>query len=104
MILKIFNKLKDKWGIHSNWQLGAILLVFTLAGPTVVFIKAWYFGILGFDENTRVITKTIAYLLFIFPAYQALLLAYGFLFGQFKFFWEKEKALARTIWKMGRNH
>ena len=95
--LRVFNRLKTTWGIESYWHLFAILLVFTLAGPTVVFIRGWYFDLLSFDENTPKITKTIAYLLFIFPAYQILLLFYGFLLGQFNFFWEKEKALIRLI-------
>jgi hypothetical protein len=102
VFLKIFKQLKDKWGIDSNLQAVAILTVFTLAGPTVVLIKAWYYNLLGFDEATSTATKTIAYLLFIFPAYQVLLLLYGFLLGQFRFFWEKEKALARTIWRLRR--
>ena len=61
-------------GINSNLQILAILAVFTLAGPTVVFIRGWYFNLLGFDDTTPVAVKTIAYLLFIFPAYQVLLL------------------------------
>jgi len=101
VIVKIFNQLKAKWGIESNLQIIAILVVFTLAGPSVVFIKSWYFNLLGFDDSTSMTTKTIAYLLFIFPAYQILLLLYGFLLGQFRFFWEKEKALARMIWRFG---
>jgi len=44
---KIFNQLKAKWGIDSNLQVVAIFMVFTLAGPTVVLMKAWYFSILG---------------------------------------------------------
>ena len=101
MIVKVFNQLKARWGINSNLQILAILAVFTLAGPTVVFIRGWYFNLLGFDDTTPVAVKTIAYLLFIFPAYQVLLLLFGFLFGQFRFFWEKQIALARMIWRFG---
>jgi hypothetical protein len=97
VFLKVVNKLKVRWGIQSNWQILAIIIVFTLAGPTVVYIKGWYFHLLSFDENTPILIKTIAYLLFIFPAYQCLLLVYGFILGQFRFFWEKEKALIRMI-------
>jgi hypothetical protein len=35
----------------------------------------------------------VLYLLVIFPLYQVLLLVYGALFGQFRFFWKKEKQL-----------
>jgi hypothetical protein len=35
--------------------------------------------------------------LFVFPAYQILILVYGFLLGQFDFFWQKEKKLLQRI-------
>jgi len=95
----LFERLKIKWGIESNWQIIVIMVAFALAGSSVVFVRKAYFQILGFDEETPFWLKTIAYLLFIFPAYQLLLLAYGTLLGQFRFFWDKEKALLRTIIK-----
>jgi hypothetical protein len=39
-------------------------------------------------------------LLLIFPIYQVLLVANGFLFGQFTFFWNFEKKLLRSL-KLG---
>jgi len=39
-------------------------------------------------------------LLLIFPIYQVLLVAIGFLFGQFKFFWAFEKKMLRSM-KLG---
>ena len=89
LMIKIFNKLKLKWGITSDWQVVTILIAFSLAGPTVIFIKGWYFDLLAFNDQTPTFVKTIAYLVFIFPAYQVILLIYGFLLGQFRFFWEK---------------
>lgn len=90
-------RLKNKWGLSSMWQVVLVLLTFSLAGSSVVFLKQWYFGALGFDEQTAFWLKAIAYLLFIFPTYQVLILAYGTLLGQFHFFWEKEKRLVRVI-------
>ncbi len=101
-MIKFFNKLKLKWGITSDWQVLTILIAFSLAGPTVIFIKGWYFDLLAFNDQTPTFIKTIAYLVFIFPAYQVILLIYGFLLGQFQFFWEKEKALVRAISRIGR--
>jgi hypothetical protein len=37
------------------------------------------------------------YLILVLPLYQIFLLIYGFIFGQFKFFWEKEKLIFRRI-------
>ena len=93
-------KLKIKWGLESIFQVIIILLVFSVTGTTVVFLRETLFGWLGFDENTDLWIKTIAYILFMLPAYQTLLLFYGSLFGQFEFFWNKEKKLFRFIKKL----
>lgn len=91
------HKLKTKWQLESMLQVLAVLAVFTLTGSTVVYIRKFLFASLGFDEATPFWLKTITYLLFVFPAYQLMLLGYGFLLGQFRFFWEKEKKLARRM-------
>jgi hypothetical protein len=93
----VLSKLQAKWGLDSLVQVIAVLIVFSLAGSSVVFLRKTFFGFLGFDENTSMWIKTIAYILFVFPAYQVLLLTYGFILGQFSFFWEKEKKMARWV-------
>lgn len=93
-------KLKIKWGLESIFQVIIVLLVFSVTGTTVVFLRKTFFGWLGFDENTELWLKTVTYILFMLPAYQALLLFYGSLFGQFEFFWNKEKKLYYAIKKL----
>ncbi len=96
--MKLFlNNLKTKWKINSNWQLLLIFLVFSLAGFSVVKFRRLFFMLVGIEDDTALWIKTITYMLFIFPAYQLLLLLYGFLLGQFSFFWEKEKKLFKSI-------
>lgn len=90
-------RLQEKWGLGSLFQVIAVLIVFSLAGSSVVFLRKTFFGFLGFDEHTSMWVKTLTYILFVFPAYQALLLAYGFIFGQFSFFWEKEKKMGKWV-------
>lgn len=90
-------KLKSKWGLESSFQVVAVLLVFTFAGSSVVFLRKNFFSLLGFNEQTPLLLKTITYILFVFPAYQLLLLIYGFVLGQFNFFWEKEKKMVKWI-------
>ncbi|MEM8966111.1 MAG: DUF6787 family protein [Bacteroidota bacterium] len=90
-------KLQHKWNLDSIGQVILVLIVFSLTGSTVVMLRKFFFGLIGFDEFTPFWIKTITYLLFVMPAYQLLLLAYGFLLGQFSFFWEKEKKMARAI-------
>lgn len=91
------NRLQEKWALESAWQVIAVLITFSLAGSSVVFFRKQLFWLLGYNQDTAMWVKTVTYILFIFPMYQALLLAYGFLLGQFSFFWEKEKKMARWI-------
>jgi hypothetical protein len=93
----VWKKLKLKWGLESDFHVFIILVVFAATGTTVVAIKGLFFQMLGFESEGSNLVKTILYLIFIFPAYQALLLLYGFLFGQFTFFWNKEKMLAQRV-------
>jgi hypothetical protein len=92
-------KLKRKWGLKSLWQVIMILIVFSLTGMTVVLARPVIFSWFGFGEQTPFWIKTVTYILLIFPLYQVLILVYGTLFGQFAFFWEKEKKLFRAISK-----
>jgi len=89
-------KLKAKWGLKSLLQVVLILIVFALTGSSVLFLKPVVFKIIGFEHLTGW-KGTVLYILLIFPMYQVLLLCYGFIFGQFDFFWEKEKKLVSLI-------
>lgn len=93
----VLGRLQEKWGLESLFQVVAVLVVFSLAGSSVVFLRKSFFGLLGYDEHTSMVLKTVTYILFVFPAYQCLLLAYGFCLGQFSFFWEKEKKMGRWL-------
>jgi len=90
-------KLKGKWGLKNLFQVVMVLIVFSLTGMTVVWIRPVIFSWFGFDDETLFITKTITYILLIFPMYQILILVYGTLLGQFAFFWDKEKKLFNAI-------
>ncbi len=92
-------RMKEKWGLKSLWQVVVILIVFAATGFTVVFIRPLIFQALGIQDASGWL-KTVSYLVLVFPLYQVLLLGYGFLFGQFQFFWEKEKKLAKGILKL----
>ncbi|WP_338392801.1 DUF6787 family protein [Fulvitalea axinellae] len=94
------NKMKKRWGVESTWSVIAILIVFSLTGMTVVRLRKVLFGVIGFDDATPFWIKTVTYILCVFPMYQGLILVYGFIFGQFAFFWEKEKKLGRLFVKL----
>jgi hypothetical protein len=92
-------KLKTKWGLKSLFQVVLILIVFALTGSSVLFLKPLVFKLIGFEHLTGW-KGTVLYLLLIFPMYQVLLLCYGFIFGQFDFFWAKEKKLVSLIGRL----
>ncbi|HMP72753.1 MAG TPA: hypothetical protein PKE55_05760 [Kiritimatiellia bacterium] len=90
-------RLKQKWGIDSTRRVIAILIAFSLAGLSVVQCRTFIFALFRFDHETPFALKTITYLLLLFPLYQILLLGFGTILGEFRFFWEKEKAMARWL-------
>jgi len=72
-------------------------VVFALTGFTILFIKKPIFDFLGINMEKGGFWKTVLYLLLVLPLYQIILLLWGFLLGQFGFFWEKEKQFLRRI-------
>ena len=96
---KDMKKLKERWGIDTNFEVVVILLVFALTGSSSVKIARPLLESIGF---TRAIFPengifTFLYwttrILIIFPIYQLLLVLFGWLFVQFKFFWNFEKKM-----------
>ncbi len=93
----MIKKLKTKWGINSNWDVIAILIVFSISGSSIMFVKPLWYKIFGVTEVTPTWQIVIIWVVMVFPTYQIFLLIYGFLFGQFKFFWAKEKKMAQAV-------
>ena len=94
-------KLKKKWAIESNWQLFVILLVFSVTGYSSLFIAKPILEFIGLtQEGTNPWIYRPLRLILIFPFYQILIVSYGWLFGQFEFFWNFEKKLLRRM-KLG---
>ena len=85
-----------KWSLDNARQVLVILLVFALTGTTVLVIKKPLTNWL-YPEGNYSALFTVIYLIFILPVYNILLLFYGFIFGQFRFFWKYEKRFFRKI-------
>jgi len=86
----MFEKLKSRWNLKNTWQVIIVLIVFALTGTTVLLIKKPLFALWFPDGEIPVIFSIIYYIL-ILPIYNMFLLFYGFIFGQFSFFWNFEK-------------
>lgn len=93
-------KLQVRWGVHTVWQVIVILIVFALTGFTAMYIKKPIFAWIGINSDTPWWQRTLVWLVTVLPAYQVLLLFYGFLLGQFTFFWTFEKRMFDRIGKL----
>lgn len=94
---KLFEKLKERWGLDSFWHVVLILFIFSITGMTALYVRQFFFNLLGISSNTPIIVKAVAWLLIVFPSYQALFLIYGFVLGQFDFVWRFEKKSLKRI-------
>ena len=92
------DKLKDRWKLGSPFQVVVVLVVFACTGFTVLFIKKPILHFLAGTGGDTMLASILYYLL-ILPLYNVILLAYGFLFGQFNFFWEFEKRFFNRIFR-----
>lgn len=95
--------LKDKWGIESNWQFIVILWVFAITGSSSVYVAKPFLDLIGLSRDSFADNWWSGWfywslrLLLIFPFYQVLLLLFGWLFGQFAFFWRFEKKMLQRM-------
>ncbi|HXA00878.1 MAG TPA: DUF6787 family protein [Cytophagaceae bacterium] len=89
----IFEKLKQRWGIASYWQMAVIFIVFGITGSSSVKIAGPVLELLGIDNSMSGWIFWPLRTLLIFPVYQVLLVFFGWLFGQFDFFWAFEKKM-----------
>ena len=97
LIAKMGN-LKQRWGITNNFQLVIIFIVFALTGSTSAYLSKPVLAWMGITKDTFSLWIYYPlYIILIFPIYQVLLLSYGFIFGQFKFFWWFEKKMLRSL-------
>ncbi len=93
-------RLKERWNITSNVQLGVIFLVFAITGSAAAYLSKPLCDLLGITKDHLGIFFLPFRLIIIFPIYQLLLVLNGFIFGQFAFFWDFEKKMLRRI-KLG---
>ena len=90
--------LKKRWGITSNYQLVIIFIVFAINGSLSARISGFamnYFGIN--NENTHLIFYYLLLILLVLPLYPFLLMLFGYLFGQSKFFFPFSKKMLKGM-------
>lgn len=91
-------KLKQRWGIHSNFQVAIIFIVFAINGSLALYITDPITSFLGiYRETTAPIIYWPVRILAIFVVYQITLVIIGSIFGQKKFFWNMEKKILQKL-------
>lgn len=90
-------RLKERWGLTSNWQLAIIFVVFAITGSASAYLSRPFCEWLGITKEDLGHWFTPIRLLLIFPIYQVLLVTIGFIFGQFQFFWNFEKKMLKSM-------
>ena len=97
--MPIVERMRRRWGV-GPLGVAAILAAFALAGMTTVWLRAPIMEFLLPSTSPGWLQWAI-YLVIMLPVYQALLLGYGTLLGQFDFFWSKLRAVGRLIGRSG---
>lgn len=88
-------KFRERWNIRSNWQIVVIVIVFAVTGSSAAYLSKPILAFLGITRSNPWIYFPL-YIILIFPVYQVLLVFFGFIFGQFAFFWAFEKKMLRA--------
>ena len=92
------NKLKERWGITSNFQLVVIFIVFAINGTASSKLSSLllhYFDLT--KPNISWFFYMIIYFIILTLIYPFLLIFTGFVFGQFKFFFPFSKKILKHI-------
>lgn len=98
LTLFLFNKLEKKWIVEYKWEMIRIFIVFAITGSSSLFVGRPIIKLLGITkENLNPIVYWILFIIIGLIFYQILLVFFGWLFGQFKFFWEFEKKMLRRF-------
>ncbi|MBT0608937.1 DUF6787 family protein [Aequorivita echinoideorum] len=90
-------KLKQRWNVSSNWQFFVILLVFAVTGSSSAKLAEPLTEAFAIKKEMGWYIYWPFRILVILPIYQILLVFFGWLFGEFNFFWNFEKMMLRRM-------
>ncbi|WP_460219006.1 DUF6787 family protein [Psychroserpens sp. MEBiC05023] len=96
--LFLFKKLENKWVVTYRWEMIRIFIVFAITGSSSMFVGRPIIKLLGITkENLNPFLYWVLFIIIGLIFYQILLVSFGWLFGQFKFFWEFEKKMLKRF-------
>ena len=92
------NKLKQRWGITTNFQLVVIFIVFAINGSLSAKISSFFMSHIGLDKNNLPwFFYYLILIILVMPLYPFLLIAIGYIFGQFTFFFAFSKKMLKSM-------
>ena len=80
-------KLKERWGITSNFQIVIIFIVFGITGSVSAYISGPLTSIIIGESELHWLIKLLIRIIVLTPIYQVLLLLFGYIFFQYRFFY-----------------
>ena len=97
-ILFLFKKLENKWILDAKWEMIRVFIVFAITGSSSMLIGRPIIKLIGITkENLNPFIYWVLFIIIGLVFYQILLVTFGWLFGQFKFFWDFEKKMLRRF-------
>lgn len=97
-ILFLFKKLKSRWKLTYRWEMIRVFIVFALTGMSSLYIGRPVMALAGITkENLNPIIYWVLFIIIGLIFYQILLVSFGWLLGQFEFFWEFEKKMLKRL-------
>lgn len=89
---------KKRWGITSNYQFAIIFVVFAINGSLSAKISGFVMNYIGINnENTHWFFYYLILIILVLPLYPFLLMFFGYLFGQSKFFFPFSKKMLQSM-------
>lgn len=86
MLKNYFRRFKLKWNIQSNWQLFRVMMVFAMAGQSILFSMPYVKDYFGVPNTINVLWRILFFIFVSIPIYQVFLLFWSLLFGEIRFF------------------
>ncbi|HHB79468.1 MAG TPA: prolipoprotein diacylglyceryl transferase [Saprospiraceae bacterium] len=83
---KPLDRLKKRWKVKQNWEIGIILIVFAVTGSSTMYLYGFIKGWMDISAETPWWLRTIAFVFIALPLYNLLLIFWGILMGQGAFF------------------
>ncbi len=96
--LFLFKTLETKWILDAKWEMIRVFIVFAITGSSSMFVGRPIIKLLGITkENLNPVLYWVLFIIIGLIFYQILLVFFGWLFGQFQFFWNFEKKMLRRF-------